>query len=85
MILPILPIHHPLRAMFGGRKGKGKGKAPAAPKSSWAIQGGAAEKIIVAEPPNKRRKGGKKCWVISAVKTMRSVLYTQEKHDIHYV
>ena len=46
-------------AMFGGRKGKGKGKAQAAPKSSsWAIQGGAAEKIIVAEPPNKRRKGG---------------------------
>ena len=45
--------------MFGGRKGKGKGKAPPAPKSSsWAIQGGAAEKIIVAEPPNKRRKGG---------------------------
>lgn len=44
--------------MFGGRKGKGKGKAQAAPKSSsWAIQGGAAEKIIVAEPPNKRRKG----------------------------
>lgn len=45
--------------MFGGRKGKGTGKAQAAPKSSsWAIQGGAAEKIIVAEPPNKRRKGG---------------------------
>jgi len=55
--LPSTPA--PSCAMFGGRKGKGKGKAQAAPKpSSWAIQGGAAEKIIVAEPPNKRRKGG---------------------------
>ena len=43
--------------MFGKGK-KGKKGALAAPKpSSWAIQGGAAEKIIVAEPSAKRRKG----------------------------
>ena len=45
--------------MFGKGKTKGKNaKGLAAPKaSSWAIQGGAADKIIVAEPPSKRRKG----------------------------
>eukprot|EP00440_Ansanella_granifera_P027079 gb/GFBE01029411.1/.p1 GENE.gb/GFBE01029411.1/~~gb/GFBE01029411.1/.p1 ORF type:complete len:828 (+),score=188.72 gb/GFBE01029411.1/:1-2484(+) len=44
--------------MFRG-KGKGKKGLPPPPKpSSWAIQGGAAQKIINSAPPNKRQKKG---------------------------
>ena len=45
--------------MFGKGRGK-KGKVPEARPSSWAIQGGAAEKIINTPtlPPNKKAKKG---------------------------
>eukprot|EP00434_Breviolum_minutum_P001487 symbB.v1.2.001311.t4/scaffold57.1/size370615/20 len=54
----IEPLNLEIVTRYEMQSFKGKGKAPPAPKSSsWAIQGGAAEKIIVSEPPNKRRKG----------------------------
>ncbi|CAE7266141.1 Upf1, partial [Symbiodinium pilosum] len=45
--------------MFGKGRGK-KGKVPETRPSSWAIQGGAADKIINTPtlPPNKKAKKG---------------------------
>ena len=45
--------------MFGKGRGK-KGKVPETRPSSWAIQGGAADKIINTGPPSKKAKKGEK-------------------------